>query len=422
MSDRIIYLDANATSRLRPCVSGVLEEFAGDAGLRNPSSVHSLGRKARARLQQARRSILQLANHGEARKDQRLFFTSGGTEACNAIVFGLLGPQWALGRHPAHVVTSAIEHPAILEAVSALEHGGWSVTRVLPEPDGRVNPADVAAAITPRTALVSIMTANNETGAIQPVAQCAQLLRARGFAGPITSDFTQAIGKTSVRAADLFAAGVNALAVSGHKLGAPAGVGAVLLATGESSSCFSFSPTLAGGPQENYDRPGTENLFGALAFGAVSREVLATLQHDLAARRLLREQLWSLLQATECVTRLTPMDAAENGNMELSVANTLLLMCEGCRGDDLVVALDLAGVAVSTGSACSSGKQGVSHVVTAMGYPPEKAREVVRFSLDWDTCSSDVERTAALFGDVLSKMRQRVQGDSAAELGEAAVR
>lgn len=403
---KTIYLDANATSRPRPCLVRVLSELVADEGLRNASSVHALGRKARARLNQARRAVLAVLNGGEIPRDQRLFFTSGGTEGCNTLVFGFLGPMTALAAAPAHVISTAIEHPAVLESLTVLARSGWSITRIAPAKSGAFAVEAVVEAVRPETALVTLMAANNETGAIQPVVECARALRASGYRGVITSDATQLVGKSTLTARELFAAGVNAIAVSGHKVGAPSGIGAVVLATGDTECCYSFEPLLHGGPQESYDRPGTENLFGALAFGEVCRELAPTLAESLHERRVLRERLWRSVRQIPDVFRLTPED--ESG-VERALANTLLLRCVGCRGDDLVVALDLAGVAASTGSACASGKQGVSHVLTAMGYDSTAAREVVRLSLDWDTTSEQVDRAAEVLGAVVTRMRT-VQG------------
>jgi cysteine desulfurase len=403
MDKTIIYLDANASARIRPEVERVVAELLSPVAPRNPSSVHQLGRQARSRLQAARKSVLRLLNGGSDVRNQRLAFTSGGTEACNAMVLGFLGELPRLAQAPGHVVVSAIEHPAVLEPLALLERCGWSITRIRPAEDGIVRVSDFLAAVRSDTALVALMAANNETGALQPVEELARSLRATGYRGPIVSDFVQAFGKAQLTAESLFSAGVNALSISGHKIGAPAGIGALILNTAADAVCFTCEPLLRGGAQEHSQRAGTENLFGALAFGEVSRVCLAAFVEELEQRRRLRERLWdSLRSRIPAVERITPRDEATHPR---ATANTLMVRFHGCRADDMVVALDLEGVCVSTGSACASGKQSVSHVVTAMGYTGDAAREMIRFSLDWDTDEAAVERAAEIAAKVAAKMR-----------------
>ncbi len=409
----MIYLDANATARLRPEAQLVLNEMLLANGPRNPSSVHQAGRIARSRLQSARRSVLDLLSPAAETRGQRLVFTSGGTEACNQLMLGFLGNPADLSRSPSSIVLSSIEHPAVLEPAAMLERAGWTVKRISPGPDGFVRVSDFLAAVEDNTAVVSLMAANNETGAIQPIVELARSLRAIGYRGPIVSDFTQIPGKSSLSASELFEAGVNGIAVSGHKLGAPSGIGAIVLSEGKGDICFMMEPILKGGAQENGNRAGTENTFGAYVFGEVAHVLLETLEADLTERRRLRDILWDeLRKSLPGVDRLTPRE-----NDRRMLANTLSLRFIGCRGDDLIVALDLEGVCASTGSACSSGKQAVSHVITALGLAPEEAREVVRFSVDWDTSEEDIRRAALIITKVVNKMRGK---GVTAELAKAA--
>jgi len=399
----MIYLDANATSRLRPEAGAVLAEFLGDDAPRNASSVHAFGRTARSRLQSARRSIVRLLNLGTEDRTQRLVFTSGATEACNQMMLGFLGPLDRVVQNPATLVLSAIEHPAVLEPATLLERCGWKLKKIRPNQSGVIDLETFTAAVDETTALVSLMAANNETGIIQPVAETARALRSRGFGGPIVCDFTQAFGKSLISASSLFEAGVTALAISGHKLGAPTGIGALVFSEAPSAACFVLEPMLRGGAQEQGLRGGTENTIGAIAFGEVCRLRCEQLPQQIEQTRKKRELLWTLLE--EALPDIERLNDANN-----SLCNTLAVRFRGCRGDDLVVACDLAGVAFSTGSACASGKQSVSHVVTAMGFEPNEAREVVRFSLDWDTSDSDVRSAAEIIAGRVNEMRERIGG------------
>ena len=402
----VIYLDANATSRIRPVAARALAELSAESSLvRNPSSIHAMGRLARARLTEARRQLAELLLRGSVAK-VRTVFTSGATEACNQMIWGFLAPLGELGRFPAHIVSSAIEHPAIDEPLRALEAWGWEVTRVVPRESGILDAADIAAAVTPKTALVAVMAANNETGAVQPLLTIATLLREKKYQGAIVSDYTQVFGKLAIDAKSLFDAGVDALAVSGHKLGAPAGIGALFLAEGADRICRTVHPLIVGGAQEQRFRGGSENLFGAVAFGAVAAELSQSVADDERERRKLREQLWLRLErSVPQLERLTPSDEGECR----SLPNTLLVRVEGCRGDDVVVALDLEGVAASVGSACSSGKQGASEAVKAMGLSDTAAREIVRLSLDWDATEDTVIRASEIVTRVVERMRKATQ-------------
>ncbi|MBP9839060.1 MAG: cysteine desulfurase [Proteobacteria bacterium] len=401
----MIYLDANSTSMIRPEVKDITDLLL-QHQIANPSSVHHYGRNARAQLQTARRDILRLLNLKQNHTKQRLVFTSGATEACNQMILGFLGPLVKLGLSPGHIVTSAIEHPAVLETVSLLEKSSWKIERVNPNAEGIVDVDAFVSKVTKQTALVSLMAANNETGAIQPVMEISRKLREQGYAGAIVSDFTQVIGKALISLEDYFNAGVNAIAISAHKIGALAGVGALVINESSELTCFSFEPLIRGGSQEMSYRGGTENLFGAMVFAAVSKNLSQTLAEEIARKEELRELLWNgLKNKLPFIKRLTP----NNSDTETkSLSNTLLLQVEGCRGDDLVVALDLEGLAVSTGSACSSGKQKISHVVTAMGLNLQQAREVIRISIDWSTNRQEITDSVDIIARIVSKSRERL--------------
>lgn len=394
----MIYLDANASSRLRPRAVEVLSSFAAD-NLKNSSSVHAPGRKARGALNDARQSILKLLSLGNPLPSATLVFTSGGTEANNALVSGFLGnPLAGHGR----ILTTAIEHPSMLEPLKRYKEHNWDVIEISPDADGRAQSLSFLEALSPDTQLVSIMAANNETGAIQPVCEISRALRERGYSGPIICDFTQAFGKTLISAAELFNSGVDAISVSGHKLGAPAGIGAFVLNT-SSDCCRLFEPLLVGGPQEKRYRAGTENVLGAVAFGAVCAALANDLPNELQSRKRLRDLLWQLIEEgapdAQC---LTPGGSETES---ISLANTLLVRFPGIRGDDLVVGLDLQGICASTGSACSSGRQDVSYVAQAMGLSRDEARDIVRFSLDWDSTEEMMYEAARVVVGLLQTMR-----------------
>lgn len=412
----MIYLDANATSRLRPSARSVLSTVASGAlELGNPSSIHAAGRKARAAISLARTQLLSLVGAAELeRSEVQVVFTSGGTEACNMLALGLLGPAGRAAR--GRVVTSAIEHAAVNEPLKQLEKAGWEIVWVRPEKNGIVPVERFCEAVSAaETALVCLMGANNETGAVQPVDAVSRTLRGgrsgRPFSGPIVCDMTQALGKSLLNLPSLFEAGVTAVALSGHKIGAPSGVGAFIAAGSKHGLCVPFEPLLCGGPQENRLRAGTENLAGIIAFGAAAEELKTRLSAELKLISALRERLWhKIAQGFPAAQRLTP-PSADYGRIEKfsdqrSLSNTLSLRLPPCRGDDLVVALDLAGLAASTGSACSSGKQTTSPVLTAAGLEPAEARQVIRLSLDWNCSKEEIDRAAAVIVEAASRMAE----------------
>ena len=410
-----MYCDANATARLRPEAVAAIRRVLDAAEPLNASSIHTQGRRARAELNIARRSVLSLLQAPKA----TLVLTSGATEACNAMVLGLLGRPEHVFRHPGHVVISAIEHPAVLEPVELLENAGWEITRVLPRADGIIDAREMVQSVRSDTALVSLMGANNESGAIQPLHEVVRALRAARFGGPIVSDVTQLAGKVPLPLGQLFADGLTAAAFSGHKLGAPAGIGGLLLAGGhDHTSCFELQPLIRGGRQEVGHRGGTENIVGCVGLGAVAESIASHIVPEAERLSELRERLWDALQrGVSAIERLTPIDAAgtTGSSPRRALPNTLFIRINGCRGDDVVVALDLEGIEVSVGSACASGKQEPSHVVRAMGLGDRASREVVRFSLDWDADAAQVDHVAAVTSRVIARMRKET-----AESGPAA--
>lgn len=401
----MLYCDANAGSRLRPAArESIRLGLLGESLVGNPSSIHRAGQSARAQLSRARGELLAFL--GFKPREAKLIFCSGGTEACNAILRGYLGSSpRGLESNTSSIISSAIEHPAALETLQSLSGHGFSLTLVAPEMDSRCSVDRFCAAVRPDTALVSLMAANNETGALQPIEELARTLRARGYRGAIVSDATQAIGKSEISIPTLFRAGVDAVALSGHKLGAPTGIGAIVInSTLADDRCALFEPSQRGGPQEEGFRGGTQNLLGALALGAVASYLQRELPDELARVSKCRDELWEQLEASiPDLQRITPCDGPESR----SLSNTLSIRVPGLRADDLVVALDLRGICLSTGSACASGTQRPSHVILALGYSAETAREVIRISLDWDIDDAATDHVACALTQVIAEMREQ---------------
>jgi len=389
----MIYLDANASSKLRPVVASALKEHLGQEELyANPSSISAPGRRSKSLIVAAKKSILDFLFHGE-KTDAQLFFTSGGTESCNAIVSGFIDNAYF-----GHILSTSIEHPAISEALKSLAASGFEVELVSPNLEGFIDVEQFVAKSKTATALVSIMLANNETGALQPVAEIARALRAKNYSGPIVSDITQAVGKTAINLQRLFEAGVTAVSISGHKIGALTGVGMVVLAGASSGNCFQFAPSILGGGQQNGFRSGTENLLGIISLREAALELKLKGESERRSVLALREYLSQTLQSeVALIRRLTPMTNA--------LGNTLLLQIPGCRSDDLVVSLDLLGVAASRGSACNSGKQNASYIPVSMGLSQKESTEVIRFSLDWDANPENITEAANKIIHAVKQMR-----------------
>jgi cysteine desulfurase len=368
-----IYLDNNATTAIHPDVLSTLESALRDV-YGNASSVHKEGQTARRTIENARESVARLL--GATARD--VVFTSGGTESNNAAIFGAIGHDLRC-----HIVTTAIEHPSVAEAVSELERRGCEVTRVPPDRSGVVAADAVIAAMRGETRLVTVMMANNETGVVQPVEAIGAACRASGVHFHV--DAVQAAGKIAV---DVEAIACDTLSLSAHKLHAPKGIGALYVRRG-----LSLAAHLVGGAQERRRRAGTENVPLAAAFGAAAS--LAPQTERIAG---LRDRFESLVRAS--------LEVTVNGAGVPRLPNTSNITFHGADGEGIVIALDLAGVAVSTGSACSSGRIEPSPVLLAMGLTPEEARSTVRFSLSRFTTEEEVGRVAVLLGEVVPRCRR----------------
>jgi cysteine desulfurase len=365
---RRVYLDHNATTPLDPEVlAAMLPYLSGEFG--NPGSVHSFGQRARAAVERARESVAALIGA----RPSEIVFTSGGTESDNAAVFGVVSAAIPRGAVRPHVATTAVEHHAVLHACRALEARGADVTCLPVDRSGVVHPDDVRRALRPETVLISVMHANNETGAVQPVEAIGLIAREAGVT--LHTDAVQSAGKVPVDVASL---GVNLLSLSGHKIHGPQGVGALFVRRGTA-----VEPLLHGGPAERGRRAGTENVAGIVGLGKAAE--LA--RRDLAANRArvsaLRDRLEQGLLARVPGARV-------NGAGALRTPNVSNLCFPDVDSESLVIALDLAGIACSAGAACSSGVVDPSHVLLAMGLSADEARASIRLSLAHTNTDEDI--------------------------------
>ncbi|MFZ4777606.1 MAG: cysteine desulfurase family protein [Terrimicrobiaceae bacterium] len=362
----MVYLDYNATTPLcREAREAMLPLF--EAGFGNPSSIHAEGRRARSVVDDARD---QMASALGA-KAHEIIFTGGGTESCNLGVIGLARAHAPRGKH---IITSAIEHHAVLHAFEYLKHFEGFEVEILPVgPSGTVNPEHLAKAIRPDTTLVSVMHANNETGAIQPIRELAEICKQHGVF--FHTDAVQTFGKLPLQP---HAEGLTAVSLAAHKFHGPKGVGALFLSAG-----VALSRTSHGGAHENTRRPGTENVAGIAGMAAAA---VTASRYEATGLLPLREMLWSGIQQ-ECP------QAIRNGDPERCLANTLNVSFPGADGESLLIGLDLEGICVSSGSACMVGSIQASHVLLAMGVAEKTALASVRFSLGRETTEDDIRRT-----------------------------
>jgi cysteine desulfurase len=358
-----VYLDWNATTPLRPEARAAMAHAWDVAG--NPSSVHAEGREARRLVEDARAIVARAVGS----QPQNVVFTSGGTEA-NALAL-TPGLRRGGGMPAQRLLVSAIEHTSVLA-------GGRFATEAIQTigvtPSGIVDLGRLRAMLADGPALVSVMLANNETGVIQPVADVADIVHAAG--GLLHVDAIQAFGKIPF---DLASTGADMLTLSAHKLGGPKGVGALVLAEGISG----FEPLLRGGGQEQGRRAGTENVAAIAGFGAATRAAIASREADAARLEALQDRL-------EAGLRSTPNAIIFSGDVR-RLPNTVLFTTPGLKAETAVIGFDLAGISVSSGSACSSGKVQPSHVLEAMGFTPELAQGAVRLSMGWSTSETDVD-------------------------------
>ena len=379
---RRIYLDNNATTPVLPEVLAAMQPYFGEH-FGNASSIHHHGQETRAAVERARESVAGLIGC----RASEIVFTSGGTEGDNLAIFGLVNLGLA---KPGHVITSTIEHHAVLNSCKHLEASGCEVTYVPVDGRGQVDPDDVRRALRPNTRLITIMMANNETGVLQPVEEIGKVAAEADVY--FHTDAVQAAGKIAL---DVKRIGCDLLSISGHKMHAPQGVGALYVKKGTV-----LHPMLYGGSHERSRRAGTENVPGIVALGKaaeLAREAFA--RDDLDRMPALRDRLEQIILGEV-------EGAAVNGQGAARVPNTSSIHFDCIEGEALVIALDLKGLAVSTGAACSSGAIEPSHVLTAMGLRPEQARGSLRFSLGKQSTSEDVEFALSLIPFTVARLRE----------------
>jgi cysteine desulfurase len=381
--ERIVtaYLDYNASAPIMPSVADAMTRVLRDV-CGNASSIHQFGQANKARLDEARDQVARLVG-GEAGE---IVFTGGGTEADNLAIRGAALALATTGR--THIVVSAIEHEAVLNTAKALGREGFTVSVIPAGSDGRVDPDEVRRAITSTTAIVSLMLANNETGVVQPVAMCAEAARARGAI--FHTDAVQAAGKIPLRVRDL---GADLLSLSAHKFGGPQGIGALWIRKG-----VSLRSHMTGGKQERGRRAGTENVAAAVGMGVAAASIADL---SLPALRVAaeRDRLESGLLAA------VP-DVIVNGVESARVPNTSNVSFLGAEGESLVIALDLEGIAVSTGSACSAGTLEPSHVLRGMGLAPARVQSALRFSLGAATSDAEIDHVLAVLPGIVARLRR----------------
>jgi len=406
----MIYLDYNATTPLCDAAREAMLPYL-DRHFGNPSSVHAAGREARAAIDNARDKLAALLRV----KPNEIVFTSGGTESCNLAVFGLARCGMQRG---GHVISAKTEHHAVLNAIEHLEkHEGFEVTWLNVSRDGIIDLDQLAGAIRPETRLVSIMTANNETGVIQPMREISSICRERGVL--LHSDMVQSFGKTPLvipseveesrdgtskvtprdpsiskafGAQDDIGSLVDAASFAAHKFYGPKGVGFLFLRSG-----LSIQPIMFGGAHENERRPGTENVAAIVGMAAAAEWVEQEHEKEQEREKKLRDELWTRIAEN------VP-DAKQNGANAPRLANTLNVSLLGIDSEMLLIALDLEGVCASSGSACMVGSVVASHVLLAMGLPMESARSAVRFSLGKWTTADEIKAA----GDAVRKIVDRL--------------
>lgn len=382
---RRIYLDNSATTPVDPeVVEAMMPYLTNKYG--NASSIHFFGQEARGAVDKARHQVAALVN---ARPNE-IVFTSGGTEANNLAIRGLIEANATHGRH---IITSAIEHSAVINVCEDLEKLGWQITYLPVYDDGVMGFADAEAAITDETVLISIMTANNEIGTIQPVREIGRLIRSLREKGKkiwFHTDAVQAAGKISL---DVETTGCDLLSISAHKIHAPKGVGALYIRRG-----VRLHPQNIGGHQERERRGGTESVPNIVAFGKACEIALSDLAVSSESLRGLRDRF-------ETAVGKTIPDVVFNGNRENRLPNISNISFRSIEGEGLLINLDMHGVAVSTGSACSSGSLEPSPVIRALGADEEIARGAIRFSFGRFNTSEDVDRVLEILPEAVRTLR-----------------
>jgi len=378
----LIYLDNAASTAVHPeVVKEMMPYFDSQYG--NPSSIHQFGRKAKNAIQKARKQVAALIG---AEPDE-ILFTSGGTESNNTILYGIPKLQ---GSHldQNHIITSSIEHEAILQPCKEFENIGIKITYLPVDEHGIVDPNDIANSINSQTVLVSIMLANNEVGTIQPIKEISEICKK--YQIPLHTDAVQAVGKIPINVKEL---GVDALSVSSHKINGPKGIGALFIKKG-----LRVTPQILGGGQENGMRSGTENVASIVGFGKACEIAKERLNENISHFQTLHSSMLSKIVKEIPHVKL-------NGHPEKRIFNNIHLTFLGVQGEDMIIKLDEHGIAASTGSACSMHTQKASHVLGAMGFNHEQITGSLRISFGYMNTLDEVEQAVEVLKKVVAELR-----------------
>lgn len=375
-----VYMDNAATTRVTKPVLDAMIPYLGEI-YGNPSSIHSFGREARKAVENARKQVADAIGASPS----EVYFTGSGTESDN---WAIRGAAFARQKQGKHIITSAIEHHAVLHACMQLEKEGFEVTYLPVDEEGLVRPADLEKAIRPDTTLVTIMAANNEIGTVQPIEDLGKIARAHGAL--FHTDAVQAIGTMRF---DVHTMDIDMLSLSGHKFHAPKGVAALYIRSGAR-----IGRLISGGAQERNQRPGTENLAGIVALGKAIEIAIADMEKRNAYLTKLRDHLIDRILSEIPHTRL-------NGSREKRLAGNVNISFEFIEGEALLLSLDLKGIAGSSGSACTSGSLDPSHVLLAIGLPHEIAHGSLRLSLSEENTIEECDYTVEALKEIVQKLR-----------------
>jgi len=377
----LIYLDNAASTAVHPEVVKEMMPYF-DTQYGNPSSIHQFGRKAKNAIEKARKQVATLIGA----EPNEILFTSGGTESNNTILDGVLTSNSE--PYPEHIITSSIEHEAVLQPCKEFENVGIKITYLPVDEHGIVNPDEITNSINSHTVLVSIMFANNEVGTIQPIKEISEICKK--YQIPLHTDAVQAVGKIPINVKDL---GVDALSISSHKINGPKGIGALFIKKG-----LMVTPQILGGGQENGMRSGTENVASIVGFGKACEIAKERLNRNISHFQTLHSSILSKITKEISHVKL-------NGHPEKRIFNNVHLTFMGVNGEDLIIKLDEHGIAASTGSACSVHTQKASHVLKAMGFNHEQITGSLRLSFGYMNTLDEIDQTVEVLKKVVAELR-----------------
>ena len=377
----MIYLDNAASTAVHPEVVKEMMPYF-DTQYGNPSSIHQFGRKAKNAIENARKQVATLIGA----EPNEILFTSGGTESNNTILDGVLKSSGE--PDPEHIITSSIEHEAVLQPCKEFENVGIKITYLPVDEHGIVNPDEITNSINSHTVLVSIMFANNEVGTIQPIKEISEICKK--YQIPLHTDAVQAVGKIPINVKDL---GVDALSISSHKINGPKGIGALFIKKG-----LMVTPQILGGGQENGMRSGTENVASIVGFGKACEIAKERLNRNISHFQTLHSSILSKIVKEISHVKL-------NGHPEKRIFNNVHLTFMGVNGEDLIIKLDEYGIAASTGSACSVHTQKASHVLKAMGFNHEQITGSLRLSFGYMNTLDEIDQTVEVLKKVVAELR-----------------